>query len=735
MSPKRTLSNKHSSSNPDQKGKILSTKTPFWKAMTLCVASVVVFSLLLELGLAVFGVKPVLKSEDPFVGFSANMPLFVPGTEPENSQYMVRAENKRNFFNQQRFLRDKPSNSFRIFTLGGSTTYGRPYNDTTSFSGWLRELLPALDANRQWEVINAGGISYASYRVANLMEELINYQPDLFIIYTGHNEFLEERTYGQVREMSPIIKTAASVLAKTRTWSAMKSSLQKLGVTPDETSGTRDKLSANVDAILDRSAGLERYTRDDTLQEKILRHYRISLERMIALAQTVDAQVILVSPASNLKNSSPFKSEPTQGLSQDVLKEVAGLKNRAEQSLAQKNWQVALDALNDAVNLDPRNADLLYLRGHALLQAGDNREARIAFLEARDEDVCPLRALSQIHDIVAQVADENKVMYVDYVDLVENRTLQQLGHRIPGEDLFLDHVHPTIEGHKLLAVALLESLAKRGIVALKEQTLAQALRGAEQVIDARVDHVVHGQALANLARVIYWAGKLEDADRLARKAIETAGDDRQVFVDASSIIASVYYRNDRFAEALNEMYQTLERAPGAMEIRLKMGQILAANPFNEFEKSAANVLLVSQQMPFLDTPFATFGEVMFKRGRLDIAYLSVQEALRLSPKNNQAQKVLSQIRRMMGDSSPEVKKLDVLLDLYPSRAPRQLVQVMIDKTGRQIPHGIEVEFYENGRLKHFIDMDYGKPSGLDMSWDETGNLVSIVKYRYGERVD
>ena len=55
----------------------------------------------------------------------------------------------------------KESGVTRIICLGGSTTYGRPYNDKTSFCGWLREFLPAVDPSRQWEVINAGGISYA----------------------------------------------------------------------------------------------------------------------------------------------------------------------------------------------------------------------------------------------------------------------------------------------------------------------------------------------------------------------------------------------------------------------------------------------------------------------------------------------------------------------------------------------------------------------------------------------
>ena len=31
------------------------------------------------------------------------------------------------------------------------------------------------------------------------MQELIRYEPDLFVICTGHNEFLEERTYPAAR--------------------------------------------------------------------------------------------------------------------------------------------------------------------------------------------------------------------------------------------------------------------------------------------------------------------------------------------------------------------------------------------------------------------------------------------------------------------------------------------------------------------------------------------------------
>jgi len=150
----------------------------------------------LELLLAAFGVRPMLLSEDPLVGFAENIPLFVEVTRPDGSVSLETAPNQWRLFNYQTFPREKTRETYRIFCMGGSTTHGRPYDDPVSFCGWLRAYLNAADPTRNWEVINAGGVSFASYRVAKLMNELKEYEADLFIVYTGQNEFLEERSYG-----------------------------------------------------------------------------------------------------------------------------------------------------------------------------------------------------------------------------------------------------------------------------------------------------------------------------------------------------------------------------------------------------------------------------------------------------------------------------------------------------------------------------------------------------------
>jgi tetratricopeptide (TPR) repeat protein len=710
------------------------SRVPLWQALTLPLAAILIFFLLLEGGLALLGVNPVLKSEDPFVGFASNVPLFVPAPGPGGTHLLTTASNKLNFFNPQSFPRTKAPGSYRIFCLGGSTTYGRPYNDTTSFAGWLRELLPAADEDKNWEVINAGGISYASYRVAHLMEELVNYEPDLFVIYTGHNEFLEERTYNQIRKIPPVVRSTVGVLAKTRSWAAMTSGLQKLGAYPERGVEDRDRLAGEVDTILDRSAGPERYSRDDSLRENILQHYRISLERMVALARSAGAQVIFVTPASNLKDCSPFKSEHTAGLDSASRQRSEQLLKEAKLAIGRQDWQLALDRLDSALAFDPRHAELLYRRGRVLLAIGRTEEAEETLRMARDEDVCPLRALTSMSSIVAELAREQDVPLVDYVALLHQGMLNAHDHPIPGQEYFLDHVHPTIEGNKILAVELIKAMTELGLVRPADDWGEQKIARVAAILEGGIDKEVHGQALTNLARVLLWAGKNEDAVRLAGQALEIAGDYRQVAVDAASAMVTVYQRQKNPEQAMQLMYATLEKYPGALEFRFKLGQALLSTSPPRLEESAANLLLVCQQMGHYDVAHQVYGLAMARRGRTEIAHSSLAEALRLNPNNASARKILAQIRPLLGDPPPRAQRPNILLDVYPSMAPRRLVQLGLDPAGRSIPHGIEVEWHENGRLKRFLDLEQGAPNGLELVWGPQGELLSRRVYRQGVAV-
>jgi hypothetical protein len=145
---------------------------------------------LLELTLRLAVPSPPVNIEDPFVSFHRLSPLFA--ADPTGTRFET-AEERLTAFCPQSFAAEKKPETLRIFCLGGSTVQGRPYSIQTSFTTWLELNLRAARTGADSEVINCGGISYASYRLVPIMRELLEYEPDLFIIYTGHNEFLEDR--------------------------------------------------------------------------------------------------------------------------------------------------------------------------------------------------------------------------------------------------------------------------------------------------------------------------------------------------------------------------------------------------------------------------------------------------------------------------------------------------------------------------------------------------------------
>ncbi len=202
-------------------------KASFGKNLVLGCGVTFVFFVLIELILMVAGVRPLYERTDPSVGFAGYAPLFLKHTQPNGEQIFKTAPNKMQWFNMQSFPANKAEDVTRIFCIGGSTTYGRPYDDRTSFCGWLRRFLPEVDPTRRWEVINAGGISYASYRVARLMEELADYEPDLFIVYSGHNEFLESRTYNKLLKVPKFVRILAVQASRTRLYSLLYDLINK----------------------------------------------------------------------------------------------------------------------------------------------------------------------------------------------------------------------------------------------------------------------------------------------------------------------------------------------------------------------------------------------------------------------------------------------------------------------------------------------------------------------------
>jgi tetratricopeptide (TPR) repeat protein len=668
-----------------------------WVKWASAILAPVLFLALLEGLLALGGVQPIALTEDPLVGFSGLQPLFL--EEPSESGVMRTNPAKLGHFNDQTFPLKKPAGAYRIFALGGSTTYGHPWRDPVSFSGWLRGLLPTADASHTWEVINAGGISYASYREVKLVEEIIRYQPDLILVYCGHNEFLEERTYRKIAAMPRPLRALSTLLDRTRTYSLMRRVLRKVisgfgsgGATAPE---SKPSLSAEVDDVLQHTIGPETYVRDDTLRAAILDHYRLSLERMAALATSVGARVLFMTTPANERDCSPFKSEPTPGLQPEDRATLAAAWMRADSLEAIGHFTELHTLLASIVDLDPRNADLLYRTGKAALAAGRHAEAKRLLVRALEEDICPLRALPAMRDIIRDVAHSTGSEVLDITASLEAKSQSRYGYRILGEPEFVDHVHLSIDEYRDIAMQIVRKLAALGVTNLKpewKQDEGEAEeRAVVQNVMARMGSHDLGEGLHNIAKVLAWSGKYEDAARTAARALTV--DSTGLEAIWSSIIVGTalerqgrsdlavpHYRRAVLLDTTNEMSRAYLRhavtRSGLPAEAALAGESVAGS--SDLDKQASALLKadkVREALALLQgnaaatsgdpTLLVLLGEAQLRSGQLQAATSSFKAALVADSKEAKAYLGLGRITEAGGDISGAVALYAKALSLRP----------------------------------------------------------------------
>lgn len=501
----------------------------FFRDLMIGLVVCVVFFAALEAGLRIAGIPRVHEKEDPYVGFSALQPLFAV-TDGKAST----AVSKLKYFNQTSFTAEKKPGTVRIFCFGGSTTYGHPFDGRTAFPRWLGELLAASAPGKDFEVINAGGISYASYRIVPLIKEALGFGSDLVVIYMGQNEFLERRTYSGLLDQGRGLVTLRSVLEQLRVYRGLgflleplvsrllsESDVRRSGSLASRPEAVSPKseftrpgmtvLQDELTTILDQNSGLDLYHRDEEFSRGVVQHFSYNLGKMLRMCREAGVPVVLVEPASNLKDFSPFKSEHGADLDAPTRDGVEkGLKDAAD-AIEQGEFGKAHGLLDACVGTDPMYAMTHYLSGKALLGLGRTREALESFIRAKDLDVCPLRATSPILEVLRSKAGD-AASFVRFPNLLAQMPVTGAdGSDILGNERFLDHVHPIVQGHQRLAESILDEIMRLGLV-LPTKNLSRQDKDSiyTRVMDG-LDQSFFAMRDWNLAKTLYWAGKKDEA--------------------------------------------------------------------------------------------------------------------------------------------------------------------------------------------------------------------------------
>ena len=99
-------------------------------------------------------------------------------------------------FRGEEFSLEKLEGVYRIVMLGGSTMFGHgATSDQTTIPGYVQELFQNYNNEYQIEIIN-GGVQGAdsNYEVKIIENKIMNYSPDMVIVYDGWNDLRAETT-------------------------------------------------------------------------------------------------------------------------------------------------------------------------------------------------------------------------------------------------------------------------------------------------------------------------------------------------------------------------------------------------------------------------------------------------------------------------------------------------------------------------------------------------------------
>ena len=183
--------------------------------------------------------------------------------------------------------------------------------------------------------------------------------------------------------------------------------------------------------------------------------YSDNLDAILALARAASPVVIACTTPVNLRDCPPFATawSPDPDASQldreALFRAVANETHYPDESA--RLYETIL-------HRSPTHSEALYRSGLLALLRGHPDEAARRLSAARDTDACRVRCDSVFNLLLAEAADRADVTLLDTATLFDTAAPDH----IPGHTLFLDAIHPTFEGHYLLATSILGALDAAG---------------------------------------------------------------------------------------------------------------------------------------------------------------------------------------------------------------------------------------------------------------------------------
>tara|TARA_B100001250_G_C19800164_1_gene790680 strand:- start:527 stop:2356 length:1830 start_codon:yes stop_codon:yes gene_type:complete len=378
-----------------------------FKVFIICIPFL--FFIILELFLRLFN-------------FYTPIPLFI---DKKNGFYQVNSNIGEKYFNSKRvpvpnmypqnFSAYKNKDLFRVFCLGGSTTAGFPYEMNVPFPQQLKFILEDQIPKKEFEVINLGLSAINSFSVLDWIPEVLKHEPDLIIIYMGHNEF-----YGAYGAGSSMLFTNSGFVIRLMLSMKNLHFIRMLELVVRKLD-SRVSSSSNF-TLMEKISNKQIIPIKSELRKIVYTNYEKNLEYILEKILKSNTPIILSNLTSNLKDQFPLGND--KKLDGELLS-------------SSDYYQKGLNFYKD------KNYD----------------SSKVAFQLALDLDEVPFRANTIINNVLYKKAIEYDINLLDMENIFEENSVGN----IPGYKLFSDHLHPNPKGYNLMAIGFYNKIIDMGI--------------------------------------------------------------------------------------------------------------------------------------------------------------------------------------------------------------------------------------------------------------------------------
>jgi tetratricopeptide (TPR) repeat protein len=293
-------------------------------------------------------------------------------------------------------------NSYRVFVMGGSSAAGFPYSPNGAFSRYIRKRLELLYPEKQIEVVNIAMSAINSYALRDMLPGVIEKEPDLIIIYAGHNEYYGALGVGSVETLGDTRFLVNTViwLNRFKTFELMRDFVKSVSgwfSSPVKSDGT----------LMARMSQRQLIPFDSEKYYSGLNQYEGNLRDILEMAKEKSVPVILGRLVSNLKDQKPFES------------------------IRESEYPPA---------------DEIFKSAHEKLISSKISDADSLFRFAKDLDALRWRAPEKLNQIIDDLGKEFNFPVVKLDSVLNAESI----YGIVGDDLITDHLHPNLRGFQII---------------------------------------------------------------------------------------------------------------------------------------------------------------------------------------------------------------------------------------------------------------------------------------------